>query len=282
MSVWGATGLFTASWLAACAVLLPLTLRLLPEAGLVGLNYARARIPVGLGLFIWACAAVEWALAGAWVGLGLPLPVWLKAPPSHYWMPLTIVFFAGLIDDAIGDTRVKGLRGHLAALFARGVVTTGLFKAAAVAAASLWAAGALADSFAQGAVMFGVMLLSANGVNLLDVRPARALKAFFALGVLLFAAAPEEAPAWLVPPAVGALLVFRHDRKAQAMLGDMGANPLGFCLGFAACRALPWWGLAIWLTLAAGLHWTAERRSITRLIEENRWLAWLDRLGRGG
>lgn len=87
----------------------------------------------------------------------------------------------GALDDHAGATDIKGLRGHLGAL-RQGRVTTGAVKILGLGATGLTAAalvdrprsgGAVLRSAVGGVVVAG----SANVVNLLDLRPGRALKA---------------------------------------------------------------------------------------------------------
>src|SRR5690606_35669277 len=89
----------------------------------------------------------------------------------------------GAVDDFAERGASKGLRGHLGAL-RRGEVTTGALKVLGIPAASVVAAallrtdartpvGRLADAVLAGGVIAG----TANLLNLLDLRPGRALKA---------------------------------------------------------------------------------------------------------
>ncbi|KGM09148.1 hypothetical protein N869_07995, partial [Cellulomonas bogoriensis 69B4 = DSM 16987] len=115
----------------------------------------------------------------------------------------------GLLDDLTEDvtTRRKGLRGHLGAL-ARGELTTGGAKVLGIGATSLVAAALIHRGDGRGragrtldvAVTGALVAGSANLLNLLDLRPGRALKA---LGV---AASPWLRCGQRGGPATAALL----------------------------------------------------------------------------
>ncbi|HWJ84778.1 MAG TPA: hypothetical protein VNR62_05075, partial [Cellulomonas sp.] len=148
----------------------------------------------------------------------------------------------GIVDDLAEDqtARRKGLKGHLGAL-AHGELTTGGLKvlgigAGALVAAALatprkegvGAAGRLVDVGTSGALI----ALSANLVNLLDLRPGRALKAATAVGGVLALArgAGGGAGAAVVGVSYSAL---DEDLAETDMLGDGGANAIGAALGTA-------------------------------------------------
>ncbi|WP_454044094.1 hypothetical protein [Cellulosimicrobium sp. Marseille-Q8652] len=191
----------------------------------------------------------------------------------------------GLVDDLAEDTstRTKGLRGHLGAL-AHGRVTTGGLKVLGIGATSLVAAavgtrrrgsvlGHLVDVGVNGALVAG----TANLVNLLDLRPGRALKAS-TLAALPFAASATGATTGAVLGAGAAAAP--ADLGERDMLGDCGANALGAVLGsqvaFAAPRSVRWLALAgvVGLTLAS------EKVSFSAVIEGNDVLRRVDTWGR--
>lgn len=274
------TTAFLVVWIGLMAAGLRTTLVFLREHGLEGMNYRKERIPVGLGLFLWISAFLELFLRELWHALGLQLADWIALPEQSYFFMLTVLFLIGWMDDTIGDARIKGLRGHVRHFITTGGMSTGLAKAAVTGCLALWAAVLMAEEVIQGVMMFGVILLSTNVMNMLDLRPGRALKGYFLLAGLLLSLAPYVALAYLLPILSAALLVFSLDLRAKAMLGDMGANLLGFSVGFAACVVLPFWGLAAWLFVATWLHWAAERVSFSRVIEQSRVLSWIDQAGR--
>jgi hypothetical protein len=207
----------------------------------------------------------------------------------------------GALDDLRGDSSSKGLKGHLGAL-ARGEVTpgavkilglglTGLVSAALVdrrarSRAGLGAGTAgrpagrpdglpgVLDTLVGGAVIAG----SANLLNLLDLRPGRALKATIVLGALT-ATAPRSATA--AGAAVGAAAgLLGPDLAGEAMLGDTGANSAGALLGAALVQRTGRRGRWVALAALTALTLASEKVSFTRVIESTPGLRELDALGR--
>lgn len=76
-------------------------------------NYNGDAIPLGYGLVFW--------IALVWFVFCEPASVWLIGPSI-------IVSFAGWLDDRIGQSRMKGLRGHFGILWREGRITTGMLK----------------------------------------------------------------------------------------------------------------------------------------------------------
>jgi hypothetical protein len=263
-------------------ILLPHVLLFLTEHGLLGGNYRHERIPLGTGMFLWLMLlAYLFALAVLRRFSAAPeLP--FSGDRLHiYAIALTAVFFAGWLDDTIGEQKVKGLKGHLRKWREERIVTTGLVKALATVFMALFAVAGSAGGIVSGMLQFLLLLLMTNALNLLDLRPGRAIKGFLMLALFTFAFGSWTAAfIFLLPLAVGALLVFPADLRAKAMLGDSGANLLGFALGFAMIHTTPaWWQLAL-CVLLAGLHWLAEKSSVSYWIENIAFLKKLDQWGR--
>jgi UDP-N-acetylmuramyl pentapeptide phosphotransferase/UDP-N-acetylglucosamine-1-phosphate transferase len=190
----------------------------------------------------------------------------------------------GALDDLTGDSRSKGLKGHLGAL-ARGEVTTGAVKvlglavtglatAALVDRARSTAAPSVLDTLLGGAVVAG----SANLLNLLDLRPGRALKATVLAGALLATDPRSEASAGAAVGAAAGLM--GPDLAGESMLGDTGANSAGALLGTALLQRSGRRGRVVALTVLAGLTLASERVSFTKVIESTPGLRELDALGR--
>ena len=234
-------------------------------------NHRGVLVPRVLGIAL-AIDAVVWTLvvatvtevgAAGWGALG----------------GLVLVFGVGLIDD-LAPAGPRGLRAHLRSV-ASGDPTTGLLKVLVIAGSAVLVI-ALQPARPTTVDVLGVVLLaaSANVWNGLDVVPGRSLKAFV-LPALAFAiwGDASNAPA-VVGLLVGAVVVLPFDLRESAMLGDGGANLLGFAAGIALYDALP----DPWVAVAAGvavvLNVVAETVSFSRVIERTPPLRWVDGLGR--
>lgn len=198
----------------------------------------------------------------------------------------------GAVDDFAETGASKGLRGHLGAL-RRGELTTGALKVLGIPAASVAACALIRDDAdalpgrALDAVLAGgVVAGTANLLNLLDLRPGRALKA--AGAVLALSAPPpalphrdDRASAVLAAGIIGAgAAVLGDDLRGESMLGDTGANALGAALGMRTALTASRGELAAVLAVLAALTLLSEKVSFTRIIEATPVLRELDAAGR--
>jgi hypothetical protein len=182
----------------------------------------------------------------------------------------------GLYDDLAGTTHARGLRGHAQALRA-GVITTGMVKMVGLVVVAL-AAHLAAGRRGRGAVTDVVLMAgSANLVNLLDLRPGRAVKSALVLSLLAGRGTAEVATTGACAGAAVALL--RDDLHERFMLGDCGANALGAALGWSlSCHARPFRTTAAAAIIALTL--ASEKVSFSRVIDSNAALSAIDRWGR--
>ena len=197
----------------------------------------------------------------------LPLSVlsWLIA--------LTGFGLLGLLDDFRGEKRIKGLRGHFHAAFTERRITTGFIKAVGGAAIAL-KLGFLhfPHSPAEALLAGRLIALSANAINLFDLRPGRAGAVFRSLrrrSADISAGSKKilTRSACCASVCPRSWLTLRIAARL-AMMGDTGSNPLGSRLGLALVEqpSLPLRIVALALLIA--LHILAERVSITKLILE--------------
>jgi hypothetical protein len=196
---------------------------------------------------------------------------------------ILVMGLGGLLDDLFPESRpVHGFVGHFGALFTRGRLTRGVVKAVLGGIVALWAGLKLAHGATAEGIVNGLIIgLMASTVNLLDVRPGRAVKWWCCFAVLPLLV-PATQPLTL-PLAVAVLIYAPLDLGRRAMLGDTGAFPLGANLGFCWCMILPdtSFGMAVRILMLAGLlimNVYAEMGSLSRVIAGNGILQWLDEL----
>jgi len=181
----------------------------------------------------------------------------------------------GAYDDVAGATApqrgAKGLRGHVGAL-RQGRVTAGAVKLVGLSAAGVAGVALLPRRPALDVLLgAGVVAGSANLVNLLDLRPGRALKVGLAAALALRQPGVAAAVAVLLP----------DDLHERTMLGDAGANALGAVLGLALAERLPTrTATAGALGVLAALTAASEVVSYSKVIDAVAPLRALDRLGR--
>jgi hypothetical protein len=244
---------------------------------------------LGIVWFVWMVSF--WVSAHLLVMLGIEQPVWVSFCIPLF--PLVCGACAlGLFDDWVGDNESKGFRGHFKAL-GKFVLTTGGLKMFGIGALCLFTSVSLYwDGIAalpRVILATCTIALMANFMNLFDLRPGRCSKvyiivfAFSLLAVAFGGILKLDALniACLGLAGIGPLLaVGRFDFGEKGMLGDAGANSMGVFVGYIFATALPLWALAI-LTLALfALNIASELVSFTKIIEANRFLSFLDNLGR--
>lgn len=252
----------------------PLFFFLLDEGGLIRENYQRKSIPLGMGIYLFFNLTTVWS-----IGYIVNIYSFEKLLP----IVLLTVFFAffGFIDDLLGNRKAKGLIEHFGCLL-KGELTTGGLKALGAGVIGLVVVSYITDTFIEAFIGWFTLLLLTNFINLLDLRPGRALKVFSFLILTLFLFSWQRTEIWsLAIPLVPVLFFyFPLDLKGNAMLGDTGANLLGGILGYFTIQLFNIWIQAAVLFTLALIHLYAEQYSLSVLIEKNRVLNWFDRLGR--
>lgn len=270
-------------------------------------NYRGREVFLGLGV-VW----LLWAAAAIIAGLLSFIPDAVTAPALLLVLagPLALVAFAlGLVDDAYGSSAARGFKGHLSAM-AHGRLTTGGMKLLGISLASYIAAAIVIDArgdsmqFAFAQLLWALpagagIALTSNFINLTDLRPGRALKAYSFLAIcgvisssvgLAWVRAGESgsrlestlyAAAILAIFALGPVLaVWRYDLGELGMLGDAGANPMGAVAGLLIVAGLPAWGTIAYFALMFALNLASERVSFSKVIAGNAFLTRVDVFGR--
>jgi UDP-N-acetylmuramyl pentapeptide phosphotransferase/UDP-N-acetylglucosamine-1-phosphate transferase len=224
-------------------------------------NHRGRSLPVSLGWALALGVAATALIVGQQVRA-----IGLRESQAGELIAAAIVFLAGVVDDGFGG-EARGLRGHLRAL-AAGRVTTGAVKlVAALLAAAITVSWTPREHLWANVLALVAIAGCTNVWNGLDVAPGRAAKGFLVVAVVLLAV---DVRAFLLI-CTGA---------AAAMLGDSGANLLGFLAGAEIVRRLPEPWLPVAAAVVVALNLLAETVTFSRTIEAIPPLRWFDHLGR--
>jgi UDP-GlcNAc:undecaprenyl-phosphate/decaprenyl-phosphate GlcNAc-1-phosphate transferase len=270
------------------ALLAPTLLARLERAGVVRQNYRGVVLPAAAGILIAVVAALS---VGPLAALDELAGSDTLAPEVGAALVYVVgVAMLGLVDDLLGGRRPagaaadpgdpRGLRGHVRAA-ARGDFSTGLIKALGALGLALYVLSGDGRSAGEYLVGVGVLVLSTNLFNLLDLRPGRAGKAFVVLGAVLTLGSWDAYALQALGLFIGpALVLLPYDLRERAMLGDAGSNVLGAVAGLWLVLALGPTGEAVALAVLAVLTLYGEFRSISAMVDRNPLMRRLDSIGR--
>ncbi|ADL13227.1 hypothetical protein [Acetohalobium arabaticum] len=253
----------------------PLIKRLLIRYSLVTENFSGCEIPVGYGLLLGVNAVII-------LLVGKGLRIYPGEVVTSFVFLIMVAGATGLADDYLGYEQSSGFSGHLRKLWQEYQVTTGFLKAALIGIFTFLIVNrVIMDNFVVRLVNFSLVVLMTNFINLLDLRPGRALKGFIIITFSSLLATDILFIKLLLPLLVMVIILLPIDLRAEAMLGDVGSNLLGACLGLGLLFSL---GFIYKVMLVVGLvliHIYTEKSSLTELIARNRVLNYIDQLGRG-
>ena len=248
--------------------------RLLRDAGCTMQNYRGNEAVYGMGISF--VPILIFSLAFALLLFPEQQPLFML-----YLFGVLAVGFAGLLDDLIGNKEIKGLRRHIKSFF-HGELTTGFVKAFVGVGAAFIIAVSISKNIWDLTLNLVIIASFTNALNLLDLRPGRCTKVFMLAGFFLVLLNLERFISLiplLVMLAASGIYVGR-DLRELYMLGDTGSNILGITLGFFYSVSASSSGKAVIAVILLSLNILAERVSITKLISNNRFLNYLDSLGR--
>lgn len=253
---------------------IPMVKYMLESCGLIRKNYRGEMIPVGMGIAFIPALMVNSAIL-----------TYFNIEHDRLLLIFVLLFavmamaFAGIMDDAIGNRDVTGLKGHFLSMF-KGRLTTGGFKAVLGGFIGIVVSAAVADNILGVVVGTLVVALATNFMNLLDLRPGRAIKVYLIISILVLIFAGDfnrQLYMFLLP---GVVSYFIFDLKALSMMGDAGSNVLGVFIGVMIVISFSIQVQLVCLVGLIAIHVLTEKYSLTKLIEQNSVLNFIDKLGR--
>lgn len=255
-------------------IVIPFFKNMLIASNVIRPNYKKDMIPVSMGLVFLPMIIIN----------GIILALFTTEYKNllylfMYIFGLIAMCLVGILDDIIGNRDVSGLKGHFKSLF-KGNLTTGGFKALFGGFVGLIISVAISKNIIDIVVNTLIIALSTNLMNLLDLRPGRAIKVYLLLAIVIFLTiiGYPKGLILLILPSV--IVYFSHDLKAKAMMGDTGSNVLGISIGMLVAIG---YGLGVrvgWLLFLIFIHILTEKYSLTKIIEQNKFLNFIDKLGR--
>ena len=267
--------------------IIPLFKSMLVNGNVIRPNYKNEMIPVGMGIVFLPMIIINsiilgfvtlnniWFVSSSNYNLNI---VWLLCL-ALYIFSMKAMFFAGALDDLIGNRNVSGLKGHFKSLF-KGELTTGGFKALFGGFIGLVISIAISKNIYDIVINTLIIALSTNLMNLLDLRPGRAIKGYLLISIVLLFTLGEYTRNLLLLIFPNVIAYFNQDLKAKAMMGDTGSNVLGISIGILFAMGYPLKVRLIWLAFLIFIHILTEKYSLTKIIENNKFLNFIDKLGR--
>lgn len=252
-------------------IIIPMIAKMLTRQGYVRENFRKEKIPNSMGLIYMITILSLYLL--------LAYNKDMQVMSIGFYLPGIIVMgLIGFLDDSIGNTEVKGFKGHIRLLF-KGQLTTGGLKALTGGTIALIISLFVSYSVADIIINTIIIALFTNFQNLLDLRPGRASKVFIFLLLATYYFEIESFKILSIAFLITTIIYFPLDIKAKAMLGDTGANIQGVLLGILFVRFSLVVRLVV-MVLLIGVNLYSEKKSITVLIKNNRVLNYIDMLGR--
>lgn len=267
--------------------MIPLFKSMLVNGNVIRPNYKNEMIPVGMGIVFLPMIIINsiilgfvtlnniWFVSSSNYNLNI---VWLLCL-ALYIFSIMAMFFAGALDDLIGNRNVSGLKGHFKSLF-KGELTTGGFKALFGGFVGLVVSVCISSSIVDIIVNTLIIALSTNLMNLFDLRPGRAIKAYLVIMIPIYITLTGYTKVFPLLILPNVLAYFNTDLKARGMMGDTGSNVLGISIGVLMAFG---YGIKVrvaWLVFLVLMHLITEKFSLTKIIEKNRVLKFIDNLGR--
>lgn len=254
--------------------IIPLFRSLLIESNVLRPNYKKDMIPVSMGIVFLPMLIIN-AIILAYFTTNFKDMLYIFI----FLFGLVSMFSAGILDDIIGNRDVSGLKGHFKSLL-NGKLTTGGFKALFGGFIGLVISIAISKNIYDIVINTLIIALSTNLMNLLDLRPGRAIKGYLLISIVLLFTLGEYTRNLLLLIFPNVIAYFNQDLKAKAMMGDTGSNVLGISIGILFVMGYPLKVRLIWLAFLIFIHILTEKYSLTKIIENNKFLNFIDKLGR--
>ncbi|SES70459.1 UDP-N-acetylmuramyl pentapeptide phosphotransferase/UDP-N-acetylglucosamine-1-phosphate transferase [Natronincola peptidivorans] len=254
-------------------IMIPYIAKMLKRGNFIAKNYREESIPIGLGITIVPIILINYLF------FAVSQRDMLDKPLIFLTAIITMAFI-GIIDDCSSNQVAKGFKGHIYCLL-HGELTTGLFKAFIGGMIALFVSILVSTSIIELFLNFFLITLFTNLINLFDLRPGRAIKAYISIALLFIVLGLNSFYKLILYSILGYCLGYLpQDLKAKSMMGDAGSNPLGISLGIISVFNFSLSVKFILVFILLLFHILSEKYSFTKIIRNNAILNYIDQLGR--
>ena len=193
-------------------IVIPLFQNLLIESNIVRPNYKNIDIPVSMGIVFLPMIIIN--------GIILSFVTNDQVNKTYLYMfifGVMSMFLAGIMDDVIGNRDVSGLKGHFKSLL-KGKLTTGGFKALFGGFVGVIISVGISKNITDIIINTLIIALSTNLMNLLDLRPGRAIKSYLLIIISIFITSIGYVRSLILLIVPNVLAYFNMDLKAKSMM----------------------------------------------------------------
>jgi len=253
-------------------LMIPYITNMLVNTNSMGKNFKGETIPMGIGITFIPIMIVNFIILISFIQD-------IKHTTLVILTSSSTMAFVGIIDDLLGNRKVSGFKGHFKS-FLRGELTTGFLKAFIGGTIALMISLIYSSTFIEIIINTFIIALFTNLLNLLDLRPGRAVKSYLFLAVLFLLLGITYFCRVILFSIIGYCIGYLpQDLKARVMMGDSGSNSLGISLGVISVISFSIGIKYIILIILILMHFVAERYSFSKIIESNIILNYIDKLG---
>lgn len=254
----------------AARLFIPGIFKMLKNGGMVVKNYKGHLVVTSMGLsLIFPCV----------LNITFFMAIGIEAEFMTFFIVITSLALVGFIDDVVGDATIKGIKGHVSELI-NGRISTGGIKLIMGVSVGLLISSYYHKSLIAWAIYGMLFSLWVNFINLMDLRPGRAIKAFLLASIVLMIFGGFS-NIWMFIPLMAALPFYiKGEMEERYMLGDAGSNLLGGIAGLYAVETVSLIPAAAMAAVLLLIHAISEYYSLSRFIESIPPLRFIDELGR--
>lgn len=254
-------------------IILPYIKDMLIDAKILAKNYRGENIPIAMGITFIPVITINFLIV-------LLFYKEQQLIILTFLLATSMMAFLGIIDDLIGNRRASGFKGHISSFF-KGKMTTGFLKALVGGIVSLIISFSYSDSNLELLINTLIVALFTNLINLLDLRPGRAIKFYLFFGILFILFGLPEITQIILFCIFGFCIAYLpQDLKAKSMMGDTGSNSLGINLGIICILSFSMKIKFCLLLFLLIIHLISEKYSLSAIIQNNSILNFIDQLGR--